>query len=102
MVLATFNLPDELRERLKLEENQSELVTKLLLNYFSDIGASKLEEQIKLLENQRQLHDQTTNQRIEELKKRLEEKKNEEILKQAEILRAEKIKKMQEEAVTEV
>lgn len=100
--MLTINVPEEVRERLKLEPNQSELVTKLLLNYFQDIGADKIEEQISLLQAQKDLQLNTIDQRISELQKRLGEKINEQIMKEAERIRAEKIKKYQEEAVTEI
>lgn len=102
VVLLTINVPEEIRERLKLEPNQSELVSKLLLNYFQDIGIDKIEEQISLLKSQKDLQAITLDQRISELQKRLEEKRNEEIIKEAERIRAEKIKKWQEEAITEI
>jgi hypothetical protein len=102
MVLATFNLPEEIRERLKLEENQSELVSKLLLGYFQDLSSEKLKEQIELLETQRKLQEETLNIRIEELQKRLEEKKIIEEKKKKEEESRELVKKLQEESVTEI
>ena len=36
MVLLTVNVPEELRERLKLESNQSQVVSELLAEHFRE------------------------------------------------------------------
>ena len=102
MVLATFNLPQEIRDRLKLEENQSQLVADLLLNHFQDVKAEDIEKKIEKLETQKGLQEQTIEIRIKELKTQLEEKQKIEEEDEKAKAKIEFIKKARAEAVTKI
>jgi len=97
MVLATFNLPQEIRDRLKLEDNQSELITKLLVYHYEDASTEDIDKQITSIKTMQRLQKETANKRIEELNKQLKEKekKDEEINKKK--ASEEKIEQLREE-----
>ncbi len=96
MVLVTLNVPSEVRERLKLEDNQSQLVTELLMNYFKDVNAEDIAERIKLLETEKELKKDAIDMRIKELEVQLEEKQKADLKKGEDERRKNVIKKAQE------
>ena len=55
MVLLTVNVPEELRERLKLESNQSQVVSELLAEHFREESELDLNNKLELLDEKKKM-----------------------------------------------
>jgi hypothetical protein len=102
MSLVTFNVPEEIKDRLRLEENQSALITSLLMDYFEDMKIEDYEKHIKTLETKSDLQREAAKRRIEELRKKVEKKREIENIEEKKRMKGEIIKKARETAIIEI
>ena len=66
MVLITLNISEEMKERLKLEDNQSKLVNDLLIDYFAT--SNDIEERLKAIQDRKEAYLKTLEVQEEKLK----------------------------------
>lgn len=80
MALLTINIPEELRLRLKEEENQSQLITRLLNDYYkySDGDIEEKREQVKKLLEEKKRTVETYEKDIEKIEEVLKKKRDRE------------------------